>query len=432
MPPPSPHTTPAAPARITILVDNAVNRAGLRAEHGWAVWIETGDRAVLFDTGQSDLVIANADALGLRFEALDAVVLSHGHYDHTGGLAAVLARARDGIRVYAHPAALQPKYRCTPAGSRPIGIPADGLAALHRPSVDLRAVEAPTDVAPGLWISGPVPRRHPEEVPEPGFNLDPAGRVTDPLDDDLALCLETPAGRVVVLGCAHRGVIATLDQVAALRPTARLQAVMGGMHLRSAAPSTLQWTVDALKHSGYERFLPAHCTGLPAVAALWAACPGQCSEAGVGKSTVAVNLAVPILALAAAPTTAAKDAAVTTPNPPKETPMRLAIPIADGRLSMHFGHCESFALIDVDPATKAILKEETLTAPPHEPGLLPRWLAEKGATVIIAGGMGQRAQGLFAEQGITVIVGAPAEAPQALAKAYLAGTLKTGSNVCDH
>lgn len=112
--------------------------------------------------------------------------------------------------------------------------------------------------------------------------------------------------------------------------------------------------------------------------------------------------------------------------------MRLAIPVADGRLSLHFGHCESFAQIDVDPATKTILKEEALTAPPHEPGLLPRWLAEKGATVIIAGGMGQRAQGLFAEQGIAVIVGAPAEAPQDLAKAYLAGTLKTGSNVCDH
>ncbi|NLF18974.1 MAG: MBL fold metallo-hydrolase [Lentisphaerae bacterium] len=282
---PSPaHAADDAPVRITILVDNTVNRPGLRAEHGWAVWIDAGDTTLLVDTGQSDLVIANATALGLRFDALDAVVLSHGHYDHTGGLAAVLERARDGVRVYAHPAALRPKVRCTPAGSRPIGIPAEGLAALHRPGVDLRLIETPTDIAPGLWLTGPIPRRHAEEVPEPGFCLDPAGQIPDPLDDDLALCLETPAGRVVILGCAHRGVVATLDQSAALRPTTRLQAVMGGMHLRSATAATLQWSVEALKHSGYERLVPAHCTGLPAIAALWAACPGRCGEAGVGTT----------------------------------------------------------------------------------------------------------------------------------------------------
>jgi len=112
--------------------------------------------------------------------------------------------------------------------------------------------------------------------------------------------------------------------------------------------------------------------------------------------------------------------------------MRIAIPLADGKLSMHFGHCERFALLDVDPTNKAILKKEEIGAPEHQPGLLPRWLAERGATVIIAGGMGGRAQDLFAENKITVVVGAPAETPEALTAAYLAGTLQTGSNVCDH
>ena len=112
--------------------------------------------------------------------------------------------------------------------------------------------------------------------------------------------------------------------------------------------------------------------------------------------------------------------------------MKIVIPLADGKLSMHFGHCERFALIDVDPTEKKILKREDLEAPPHEPGLLPKWLAERGANLIIAGGMGQRAQDLFCASGIKVIVGAPGETPETLVNSYLAGTLHSGDNVCDH
>jgi len=112
--------------------------------------------------------------------------------------------------------------------------------------------------------------------------------------------------------------------------------------------------------------------------------------------------------------------------------MRIAIPLAGGKLAMHFGHCERFALVDVNPTEKKILKREDIDAPPHEPGLLPKWLAERGANVIIAGGMGQRAQGLFVEHGIKVLVGAPAETPQKLVADFLAGTLQSGENVCDH
>ena len=112
--------------------------------------------------------------------------------------------------------------------------------------------------------------------------------------------------------------------------------------------------------------------------------------------------------------------------------MTIAIPLAGGKLSMHFGHCERFALVDVDPTEKKILKRENIEAPPHQPGLLPVWLAERGVNMIIAGGMGQRAQGLFIEHGIQVIVGAPADTPERLVGDYLAGTLKVGANVCDH
>jgi len=112
--------------------------------------------------------------------------------------------------------------------------------------------------------------------------------------------------------------------------------------------------------------------------------------------------------------------------------MRIAIPLANGKLTMHFGHCESFALIDVDETDKKITGRNDVEAPPHEPGMLPPWLAEKGARVIIAGGMGQRAQMLFEAQGIKVLLGARTETPETLVSDYLSGTLQTGANLCDH
>jgi len=116
----------------------------------------------------------------------------------------------------------------------------------------------------------------------------------------------------------------------------------------------------------------------------------------------------------------------------KEQTMRVAIPTANGKLAMHFGHCEQFAVIDVDPGTKRMAATEFLDSPPHQPGLLPRWLAEHDVNVIIAGGMGQRAQALFTENGIEVVIGAPVETPEVLAAAYADGTLQAGENICDH
>lgn len=112
--------------------------------------------------------------------------------------------------------------------------------------------------------------------------------------------------------------------------------------------------------------------------------------------------------------------------------MRIAIPVANGKLAAHFGHCEKFALIDVDQEQKTIIGKEVVDAPPHQPGLLPVWLADRQAEVIIAGGMGQRAQSLFSQNGITVVVGAASEIPEKVVSDYLNGALNTGENICDH
>ncbi len=119
-------------------------------------------------------------------------------------------------------------------------------------------------------------------------------------------------------------------------------------------------------------------------------------------------------------------------NKHKEGNMRIAIPLVSGRLSQHFGHSERFALLDVDQAAKRIVGKQELESPEHQPGLLPRWLAEKGATLIIAGGMGANAQKLFTDGGIQVVIGAPVETPEALVASFMSGTLQTGGNLCDH
>jgi predicted Fe-Mo cluster-binding NifX family protein len=111
--------------------------------------------------------------------------------------------------------------------------------------------------------------------------------------------------------------------------------------------------------------------------------------------------------------------------------MKFAVPVANGKLNMHFGHCEAFAMFEVNNE-RTIISEEEIKAPPHEPGLLPRWLGEKGVTTVIAGGMGNRAQQLFANQNIKVITGAPSISASELVTQYLSGELVTGANACDH
>ena len=112
--------------------------------------------------------------------------------------------------------------------------------------------------------------------------------------------------------------------------------------------------------------------------------------------------------------------------------MKIAIPTINGELCMHFGHCEVFTIMDVNTETGKIVSVNAEVPPAHEPGVLPKWLGEKNVDIIIAGGMGSRAQQLFAANNVKVVVGASAGKPEDIVKSYIANTLTTGSNVCDH
>ena len=269
--------------KITVLSDNTVGTRDLRGEHGLAFWVETKCNCLLFDTGQGIVLSDNARALSLDLDAVDTIVLSHGHNDHTGGLADVLREAAGPVTVYAHPDALLPKFKQGDAGVRDIGMPAECRSAILSGQCKFTSSRQSVEVAPGIWTTGEIPRRHPEEAIAESFCRDPHGQEADLLPDDQALFMRAAQGTVVLLGCAHSGIINTLDQVQRLNEGKPVHCVIGGMHLRSATEERMAWTIRELRRFKISILAPMHCTGQKTAAALWMAFPDTCQPCGVGS-----------------------------------------------------------------------------------------------------------------------------------------------------
>ena len=270
--------------RITVLADNTASGRGLLAEHGLAFWIETGHTRVLFDTGQGNVLLHNASKLGVELELADAVVLSHGHYDHTGGLADVL-RPACRAKVYTHPAALRPKYaRDTDGAVRNIGVSPENERAARDVARELIWTKGPVEIARGLFATGEIPRVTDFEDTGGAFFLDEESQQPDPLIDDQAVFYESPSGSVVFLGCAHAGVINTLRHIRQLTSGRPIHTVVGGMHLVEAGPRRMDRTVAELRRLGVQRLAPAHCTGPAATALLWSEFPERCIPSHVGTA----------------------------------------------------------------------------------------------------------------------------------------------------
>jgi len=269
--------------RITILSDNTAVGRGVRGEHGLAFWIEMDAHRVLFDTGQGLVLADNAHALGVDLGSMEAVVLSHGHYDHTGGWAQVLRAAAGSVTVYAHPEVLAPKFKRDEGGIRDVGMPAAFREMLMAGRIPRVWSRTPVEIVPRLWTTGEIPRRHSEEAITESFLTEREGEQRpDPLLDDQAMFIETDRGPVVLLGCAHAGVINTLDHIRSLLSETPIHAVIGGMHLGSAAPERLDWTIRELRRFTIGRLVPLHCTGQKAHAALGTAFPDTCGGGGAG------------------------------------------------------------------------------------------------------------------------------------------------------
>lgn len=268
---------PLARATVTVLADNMAGPGPVLGEWGLSFFLETDQHRLLFDTGGGRVLVENARGLGVDLGRIGAIILSHGHGDHTGGLEKALG-ACGPVELFIHPAAFDTRY--WKAGSRAaaysLPLSREQLSGRVRKLVETRG---PTMVVNGVMVTGQIPRVSAFEdtgVREYAF-LDEALKTPDDVLDDQAVFFRAPEGVVILLGCAHAGLVNTMQYVSELLGGAQIYTVMGGTHLLNASPDRMRETVAALRRYDVQRILLSHCTGPNAYAEIASAFPGRCS-----------------------------------------------------------------------------------------------------------------------------------------------------------
>jgi len=255
--------------RITTLSENTAGRGDFLGEWGLSILLETESTTILFDSGKSISAIHNADALNINLAQVNRIVLSHGHYDHTGGLRDVLRRIGKEVEVIAHPDIWQSKYaRRKGETDRYIGIPFQ-RRELESLGACFKLAKEPIGITENIMTTGEVPMvTDYEQIDDGLFVREDSDWQPDKLLDDQALVVKTKAGLVVILGCAHRGMINTLYHARQLTGVEKIHTVIGGSHLIGVSEERLWQTIDALKGLGIQRMGLCHCTDLPTASLL--------------------------------------------------------------------------------------------------------------------------------------------------------------------
>ncbi|AQQ72293.1 putative hydrolase [Limihaloglobus sulfuriphilus] len=269
--------------KLTLLIEDSPTGGGLISEHGLSFWIESAGTKILFDTGQSGAFIQNAQKLGIDLSSADAIVLSHGHYDHAGGLAEVLKIARNAD-IYLHPAALKPKFSLKPGGAKFNGMSPEAIEALNGRHIIW--TEKPVQISENVSVTGQIPRLTDFEDTGPSFFTGSDCRELDLIPDDQSIFIDTDKGLAVLPGCAHSGVINTLKYISRITGRGRIYAVIGGTHLLRSGRKRINKTIEGLRQYNVEQIYPLHCTGPDAAAIFSREMPGNCMTLATGGSVV--------------------------------------------------------------------------------------------------------------------------------------------------
>jgi len=274
--------------RITILCENtAIPAKGILGEHGFAALIETAAGCYLFDTGQGNTLLHNAAALGLELARLDKIILSHGHFDHTGGLAQVLGLTGP-IDVHSHPDIFLKRFALIKSRRKNMLKPAHSPASagkLKRLGARLIFNTTFTQIDRNLYLTGEVPRSSAFEKPDSRLVIKKAGNIVpDPLKDDQSAILKTGKGLVVIFGCAHAGMINTLQHIRLQLPDDTIYMVIGGTHLGFLSDAQVAESIDSLRSLSIARIGVSHCTGSRASLALMNAFKEKFFFANAGSS----------------------------------------------------------------------------------------------------------------------------------------------------
>jgi len=257
--------------KITVLCENSVGRMIGSGEHGFSAFIETDQGNYLFDTGNGHAIVSNSLALGKDLKSLKRIFLSHGHNDHTGGLAEVL-KLKGPVEVHGHPDVFVDRVSI----SEQAGKETRRFAGMIYKRTYLEFLGAHfvlntefAEIEPGVYLTGEVPRQTTFERHDQRLKRDVEGRrVQDTLPDDQSLVLETSKGLVLILGCAHSGLINITRHVMNKLRKNKFHLIMGGTHLDFLTPEQLEESITILKTMTIETIGVSHCTGLRAAARL--------------------------------------------------------------------------------------------------------------------------------------------------------------------
>lgn len=272
--------------QIDIICENTVGRP-VRAcgEHGFACLVKTDAGTWLFDTGSGETLLSNLDILGHDAHQIDGIILSHGHYDHCGGLLPLL-KAIGPRPVYSHPHIFLQRFWQGQHEQRDISVPFT-RDDLNHVGARCEFYEALTELAPGLYFSGTIPRISAVESGDPKLVISSTESdklMTDEFPDDAAIAIESKAGLVILLGCAHSGLINTVEHFRNISGDPRIHAIIGGTHLGPAGDEQFVATLEYLSRLDFDRLGVSHCTGQIRSAQLYARFPNKVFFANVGTT----------------------------------------------------------------------------------------------------------------------------------------------------